>query len=80
MLENVNISIGHNAVLHAGGICILGGLHLRGCWTEHPQVCLQAVLGRTAHGILWDTVNERAVRILHSCIKYVSEVVNESGD
>ena len=45
-----------------GGICIQRGLHPRG-------VCIQG-FGQTFRPprILWDTVNERAVRILLECI------------
>ena len=40
----------------SGGVCIWGGLHLGG-WID-PLL----------HWILWDTANERAVRIILECI------------
>ena len=57
-----------------GGVCIQGGLPSGGSTSR--RVCLQGGLhlveglGRPPeiHGLLWDTVNKWAVRILLECI------------
>ena len=59
------------ASMHASLVTWLGGLQPGGIG-QTPQVCLRGgAVGQTppkTHGILRDTVNERAVRILLECI------------
>ena len=51
--------------LNPGGFCLQGGSASGGL--DPVGVCI-GVVGQTPHWILWDTVNERAVRILLECI------------
>ena len=75
---NVFTPVCHSVRLEGGsasrGVCIKGDLHPgafasrgRGCIQGGGEICIQGGLhlfGQTAHRILRDTVNDRAVRIL----------------
>ena len=76
----LHLSISHSVHDGEGRVCIGGGLHLGGFASRgvgsasregglHPgDLHLGRGAGQTHPWILWDTVNERAVRILLECI------------
>ena len=69
---SVSHSVHSGGGLHLGGVCIQGGLYIGVCIGGgvciHRGVCIQGGWADPPIQILWDMVNERAVRTLLECI------------